>query len=577
MDGTNLVFIARSVPALGYAVYFPVTNAAAPDGLTFLDSADACEADTPDFTLKISKETGAITQLYSNPAQWDVFGRAQNADLLQILGDSGNAWLINYTGQSKVLTAGGATVSVVDKGPVFARVRVRHQTAKSTFTQDIIVYGALPRIDVSTVVNWQEEHQLLKILFPVNASHAAVTAQIPFASAVFPGTDQECPGQKWMDVSQTVPQAVQDAAPLDLSPLFNVRRADNFDGSGHSFAAQSLPAAGTLKLGYNHVPFSLPPNDGRPDSISASGQQFDLPAGIEGDFLYLLAACVNGGRWTTIGFRLADGSIENRAFPLNDWVVAGYPDDAVGLTFPSWQTDGGLGNVAPHMWIVRVPFPKGATALVLPHDSDVRIFAATVATATAPLIPYGLSVLNNCKYGFDETNGLLRLTALRSSTDPDPHPDQGRQEFTYSLYPHADSWQAARTDEQALGLNIPLLATLTTAHLPTLRIPNISVTNIGGEGDLIVTALKQSEDGHGFILRFYEADGRDTRAQVAFDQPMHVEQTDILERPLPNQTLTVQGTVATLPVGHNRIITIHFWPVSEASWKSPIRAKSGST
>ncbi|HUE37824.1 MAG TPA: glycoside hydrolase family 38 C-terminal domain-containing protein [Candidatus Acidoferrum sp.] len=561
MDGTNLVFIARGVPAFGHAVYFPGANSAVPDGLTFQDTNDACEADTPNFTLQISKRTGAIVQLYSKPAAWNVFGNARGADLLQLLGDSGNAWLIQYTGENKILTTQRANVSIVEQGPVFARVRVRHSSANSSFTQDIVVYGALPRIDIPTTINWQEEHQLLKILFPVNAAHSEITAQIPFAGTVFPGNNQECPGQKWMDVSQTVPQPVQDATPLDFSPLFNVRRTDNFDGSGHSFAAQRLPAAGTIKLGFNRVPFSWPGNNpGQPDSVSAAGQQFDLPAGVQGDTLYLLAACVNSARWTDIGFRLGDGTVETRAFPLNDWVVGGYPDNAVGMTFPSWQGPGGLENITPHMWIVRVPLPKGATALVLPHDPDVRLFAATIATATPSVIPYGLSVLNDCKYGFDETNGLLRLTALRSSSDPDPHPDQGIQQFTCSLYPHADSWQAARTDEQALGLNIPLLATVATAHPPTARIPGLSVTNIGGAGDLIVTALKQSEDGHGFILRFYEADGRDTQAQVAFDGPMRVEQTDILERPLAEQSLAVHGNLATLPVGHNQIVTLHFWP-----------------
>jgi alpha-mannosidase len=116
----------------------------------------------------------------------------------------------------------------------------------------------------------------------------------------------------------------------------------------------------------------------------------------------------------------------------------------------------------------------------------------------------------------------------------------------------------AHVDERALGLNIPLLATVTTAHAPTGQIPSLAVKNIGGKGDLIVTALKRSEDGNGYILRFYEADGQDTEARIDFDQPMHVEETDILERPMPEQTVSVQGNSATLPVGHNRIVTLRF-------------------
>jgi len=87
------------------------------------------------------------------------------------------------------------------------------------------------------------------------------------------------------------------------------------------------------------------------------------------------------------------------------------------------------------MWIIRLPLPENVTGLILPRDSNVHLFAATMATKLDTTYLYGLSVLNDCKYGFDVTNNVFRLTALRSSSDPDPKPDQGMQSFTYSLYP----------------------------------------------------------------------------------------------------------------------------------------------
>jgi alpha-mannosidase len=176
---------------------------------------------------------------------------------------------------------------------------------------------------------------------------------------------------------------------------------------------------------------------------------------------------------------------------------------------------------------------------------------------------YGLSVLNDCKYGFDVTNNVFRLTALRSSSDPDPKPDQGMQSFTYSLYPHVGGWQRADTDKQALSLNLPLLAKVTTPHPPTGKIPTLSLKNSGGKGELIATALKHSEDGSGYVLRFYEAQGQDTSATIDFDQPVRVEAVDLLERPLPNIPIKVKGRTATLPVGHNQIISLHIQTHSE--------------
>ena len=47
---------------------------------------------------------------------------------------------------------------------------------------------------------------------------------------------------------------------------------------------------------------------------------------------------------------------------------------------------------------------------------------------------HGLSLLNDCKYGYDAKGNVLRLSLLRSPEWPDPHADEGQHEFTYSLY-----------------------------------------------------------------------------------------------------------------------------------------------
>ena len=425
----------------------------------------------------------------------------------------------------------------------------------------MIVYGALPRVDVPTTVDWQEKGELLKILLPVTATYPEANAQIPSGSMVRPVNGQECPGQKWMDVSETVPAAVRNATPLDLSPLFNARCAKNFDGDGRAYPVDSLPSAGIHKLGLGQVSFKLPGNNSnKPDNVIASGQQLSLPAGVSGDTLYLLAACADGSHWTDMGFRFSDGSVESRAFALNDWRANSYPDNSAGFDFPARKASSKRKEVSPTMWIVQIPLPKNVAALVLPHDSRVHFFAATIATKPLAKMPYGLSVLNDCKYGFDVTSNVFRLTALRSSSRPDPAPDQGMQSFTYSLYPHAGGWQAAHADEQALALNIPLLACVTTTHPATGQIPSPSIVNIDGRGDLVVSALKHSEDGNGFILRFYEADGQDTHARINFDWPVRAEETDLLERPLADQILKIKGNSVVLPVGHNQIVTLHVEP-----------------
>jgi alpha-mannosidase len=557
-NGSTLVFVARNVPAFGHSVYFPQTNVCPPDGITLTDAGSSYEVDAPKCTVQISKTTGAITKLYSKPAQWNVFHTAGDGNTLQLLGDSGNAWELHYTGNNTILTTQAVAVSVLDDGPVFARARVFHAQGKSSYTQDIVIYGALDRVDVPTSINWQEEHTTLKIRMPVNETHVAAQAQIPYGSIARPATGQECPGQKWMDVSETSPAPLQGATPLDLAGLMNARSTDNFDGSGSSYPMELLPAAGQYHLGPNQVPFDLPGSAGnRFDNIRCDGQQVKLPVRAGGDTLYLLAACFNAGRAVKAQFQMGDGGTQSAIFQLNDWVVKAYADNETGFSFPYRQNSAGTDRGSPpNMWIVQIPLPHGATGLTLPRDNEVRIFAATTGPKANATVLHGLSVLNDCKYGFDVTSNVFRLTALRSSSDPDPHPDVGTQNFTYSLYPHAGGWRAAHTEEQALALNIPLLVKVTTTHAGTGRIPSLKLENVAGKGNLIVTGLKHCEDGNGYIFRFYESDGEDTDARVVFDEPVKVEETDLLERTVTKHPLSSQGNAVTLPVGHNQIISL---------------------
>jgi len=53
---------------------------------------------------------------------------------------------------------------------------------------------------------------------------------------------------------------------------------------------------------------------------------------------------------------------------------------------------------------------------------------------------YGVSLLNDCKYGHDIRDNVIRITLLRSPTMPDPMADYGERQFKYSLYPHAGAW-----------------------------------------------------------------------------------------------------------------------------------------
>lgn len=118
---------------------------------------------------------------------------------------------------------------------------------------------------------------------------------------------------------------------------------------------------------------------------------------------------------------------------------------------------------------------------------------------------YGVALLNNCKYGHDLKNNVMRLTLLKSSNYPDEHADQGMHAFTYALLPHTGEWYQAGVEEEAQNLNNPALlfagSRKTTAALLQLDAAGIAVD-----------AVKKAEDRNTVVVRMHEFYGAHSSA-----------------------------------------------------------------
>jgi alpha-mannosidase len=115
---------------------------------------------------------------------------------------------------------------------------------------------------------------------------------------------------------------------------------------------------------------------------------------------------------------------------------------------------------------------------------------------------YGVALLNDGKYGHHALHNELGLSLLRSPVYPDPLADEGRQSFTYALYPHEGDWLSGGVLAEAEDLNQPLLARLVTADTEWTW----TAAAIDGLG-LGLSGLKPAEDGSALILRVYEPAG----------------------------------------------------------------------
>ncbi len=148
---------------------------------------------------------------------------------------------------------------------------------------------------------------------------------------------------------------------------------------------------------------------------------------------------------------------------------------------------------------------------------------------------YGVSLLNDSKYGYSVQDGVLALSLLRAPTHPDPEADQGVHEFTYALWPHGENWRE-EVVAQAGRLNHPLLVRYSEGGGTWLP---VTFGVVRSETPCaVVETLKRAEDEDALIVRVYEARGGRCTARLTFGAPIaRAEAVNLLEE--------AQGAVET--------------------------------
>lgn len=140
---------------------------------------------------------------------------------------------------------------------------------------------------------------------------------------------------------------------------------------------------------------------------------------------------------------------------------------------------------------------------------------------------YGISLLNDCKYGHSVRGGKIGLTLLTCGTYPSRNADQGKHVFTYSFMPHSGDFRTAKVIEQAYLLNNPMVAVRADGKGNLIsRFSLIRSTN----SNIIIEVVKQAEDGKGLIVRAYESCGGRATTQFEFGVPIGaVSEVNLIE------------------------------------------------
>lgn len=135
---------------------------------------------------------------------------------------------------------------------------------------------------------------------------------------------------------------------------------------------------------------------------------------------------------------------------------------------------------------------------------------------------YGLTVMNDSKYGWDKPdNNTLRLTLLHTPKTKNgytyqDHQDFGHHEFTYSLVGHDGQLDQAAMSRKAGTLNQRIKPFITTPHKGTLG-KEYSLASIDNK-NLAVKALKKAESSDEYVVRVYDLAGNGGgKGTVTFD------------------------------------------------------------
>jgi len=130
---------------------------------------------------------------------------------------------------------------------------------------------------------------------------------------------------------------------------------------------------------------------------------------------------------------------------------------------------------------------------------------------------YGVSILNDSKYGFATCGNLMRLSLLRAPKAPDAHADMGRHHIRYAILPHAGPLSPT-TVRTAFAFNSPLK--VASHPSPSTVSPLLSSIRISGAPNLVIDTIKRGEDdedvsrgelpkrkGRSVVCRVYDAMG----------------------------------------------------------------------
>lgn len=181
---------------------------------------------------------------------------------------------------------------------------------------------------------------------------------------------------------------------------------------------------------------------------------------------------------------------------------------------------------------------------------------------------FGVSLINDGKYGFHINQGILSMSVVRGAREMDPRMDEGKHSFKYSLIIHKGDWKNADIPLRALELNQPLIAKQENHHSGNIAAWKyreqsfpLDKSFFSIESDhVIISSLKVKQDAYDpnpIILRIVETEGRDDEVSVnlPYNAVSVIECNHIEQEIEPRSDIKIGENQFKFKIGHDQIRT----------------------
>lgn len=141
--------------------------------------------ETPFYEI-VFNEVGQISRIFDKRVNREVLPTGEFGNVFQMFEDkplAHDAWDIDIFYQEKMKQITDLqNFEIKENGRLRLVIKLDYKYMSSTISQEVILYSENPRIDFVTTVEMNEQHQLLKVMFPINVRTTFATYDVQYGN-----------------------------------------------------------------------------------------------------------------------------------------------------------------------------------------------------------------------------------------------------------------------------------------------------------------------------------------------------------------------------------------------------------